>query len=646
MINAGRSASLIRDSLGVLPARKAFLLLLRLFAASAAIIPWAAMAQEDIEEVAVIGTYLKDPAFEMESQFSLEREELEMMMPAGPEQLLARLPGVSVYRPGGPGGVSEVFLRGAESNFTVVFIDGVRLNNPTNTRGGSFDFSALAANEIERVDIGTGAVSAIYGSDAMAGVVLIETAWPDPGHSAAYAEAGTESDWRVGAATAFGVNETTSLAMRVATADGGDGVEGSSLELTNVAARLEGQRSTGDNWQVNAWHVDRRRTSFPEVSGGPELAVLPDLETAEGEELSLSAMTGWTLSANWAAEIIASWSEIKDDIDTPPVPPGELDGQPAFTTVSDYQRGQLLWINRISTSARSQLAFGFDLVGETGRDEGIVDLGFVQLPNTYELQRNTVSGFLEFGYDWSESVSSTIAIRLDHTDNESNPSAKLGLAKEFPNSGSKLWARVANGFKLPSFFALGNPLFGNPNLVSEKATSLETGYDFGFGDGAEAGISVFTSKYKDLVDFDFENFTNINRGAVDISGVFLHVQSQFADTIWLGADATILDISSASGPLRRRPENTAGVNLTWQVSTAWSVNANARYVGERLITSIPTGDVLDGGYLIADATARYQYSEKLAVWLAIDNAFDTNYQDAPGFPAPGVRARLGAEVNF
>jgi len=382
------------------------------------------------------------------------------------------------------------------------------------------------------------------------------------------------------------------------------------------------------------------------VSGGPELAVLPDLETADGKETSLSAMTTWTFSGKWGAEIIASWTELKDDIDTPPVPPGELDGQPGFTTVSDYQRGQLLWINRLSTSARSQLAFGFDLVGESGRDDGMVDLGFVQLPNTYDLQRNTVSGFLEWGYDWSGSVASTIAVRLDHTDNASNPSAKIGLEKEFHNSGGKLWARVANGFKLPSFFALGNPLFGNPDLVSEKATSLETGYDFAIGAGSTAGISLFASKYKDLVDFDFETFTNINRGAVDISGVFLHAESQLGENLWLAADATFLDISSASGQLRRRPENTAGVNLTWKPSAAWSVNANARYVGERLITSIPTGDKLDGGYLIADATVRYRYSERLAVWLAIDNAFDTNYQDAPGFPAPGLGARLGAEMNF
>jgi outer membrane receptor protein involved in Fe transport len=121
---------------------------------------------------------------------------------------------------------------------------------------------------------------------------------------------------------------------------------------------------------------------------------------------------------------------------------------------------------------------------------------------------------------------------------------------------------------------------------------------------------------------------------------------QIAPTVWFGADATLSDISSDSGPLRRRPENTGGVNLTWRPTAAWSLDLAARYVDERLTTSIPTGDVVDGAYLVADATTRYRPSESLALWLAIDNAFDSNYHDAPGFPAQGLRARLGAELRF
>lgn len=617
-----------------------------LLAVAAGFAPWMVLAGDSLEEVVVLGTHLEDRTFLTETQISVDREQLETIMPAEPEQLLQRLPGVSVFRPGGPGGVSEIFLRGAESNFTAVFVDGVRLNNPTNTRGGSFDFSTLAVNEIERIDIGMGAMSAIYGSDAMAGVIRIETAWPEVGSQTAYAEGGTVSDWRAGAAASFGLSDATALGIRVSSMDGGDEIEGSSLKLTRLSSRLAGQLGNEGNWQLNLWHVDRSRTSFPEVSGGPELAVLPYLEKADGEELSLSAMMDWSPSDRWQVELIASWSQLEDDVDTPPVAPGELDGQPAFTSDSDYRRGQLLWINRFVTSDQSQLAFGVDLVDEEGKDDGTVDLGFAVLPNAYRLDRTTASAFLEWGYDWTASLTSTLAARLDHTEDETRTSGKIGLAKTFPALDGRLWASIADGFKLPSFFALGNPLFGNPDLKPEKVTSVEAGYDQRFDNGMEAGISLFASEYKDLVDFDFETFTNINFGKVDISGVFLYLQMQINPNLWFGVDATLTNISSDTDALRRRPDNTGGVNLTWRPSDAWSVDTALSYVGERLITSIPTGDVVDSAYLTADATARYQHSETLALWLAIDNLFDTNYQNAPGFPAPGIRARLGAELRF
>jgi outer membrane cobalamin receptor len=318
------------------------------------------------------------------------------------------------------------------------------------------------------------------------------------------------------------------------------------------------------------------------VSGGPERAVLPDLETAEGEETSLSAVLAWTPSKRWQAEIIASWAELEDEIDTPPDPPGELDGQPAFTGCGDYRRGQLLWINRLAIDGPADLAFGIDLVSEDGRDDGTVDLGFAVLPNSWRLERTTAAAFLEWGYGWPMGLETTLAGRLDHTGDESRASGKFGLAKPFQAVDGRLWASIADGFKLPSFFALGNPLFGNPELATEKVTSIEAGYDQDLGNGNEAGIALFASEYEDLVDFDFETFTNINRGQVDFTGVFLYLQLQIAPTVWFGADATLSDISSDSGPLRRRQENTGGINLTWRPTAAWSVDMAARYVDERL----------------------------------------------------------------
>ncbi|MEJ8567028.1 TonB-dependent receptor plug domain-containing protein [Elongatibacter sediminis] len=605
-------------------------------------------AQHDdpLEEVEVIGTYLADGAADAETRISLDRDELEAIMPSEPEQLLQRLPGVSVFRPGGAGGVSEIFLRGAESNFTAVYVDGMRLNDSANTRGGSFDFSTLAANDIGRVDIGMGAMSAIYGSDAMAGVIRIDTAYPEAGSGTVYAEAGTEDDWRAGAAGSLALGDRAALGLRISEVDGGDAVDGSSLDLTSISARLSGRRPGGDAWRIDVRHTDRSRTSYPEISGGPELALLPDLETAEGTQTGVSAQSDWTVSDNWQMEFLGNWVDIENHGSTPAVPPGLLDGQPAFTSDSEYRRGQLLWINRVRLGTRARLAFGLDLIEERGRDDGMVDFGFALLPNGFSLDRTTATGFVELANEWAAGLESTIAVRIDHTDVDTRLSGKLGLAKAIGANGGRLWARAANGFKLPSFFALGNPLFGNPDLKPEEVTSFELGYDLPLGDRAMAGISLFTSEYRDLVDFDFETFTNVNRGVIDIDGVHLYGRVQVSDAVWLRADATLTDISSAAGELRRRPETTGGLHLTWEPLPAWSVDAAARYIGERLITSIPTGDIRDDAYLMANVTVRYRATPFLALWLAVDNLFDSNYQDAPGFPAPGSRARLGAELRF
>ena len=99
--------------------------------------------------------------------------------------------------------MSEIFLRGAESNFTAVFLDGIRMNDSSNTRGGAVDLSMLAAGELERLDIAMGAMSAIYGSDAMAGVIRMDSAYPDDGRATVYGEAGTVEDWRVGASASL-----------------------------------------------------------------------------------------------------------------------------------------------------------------------------------------------------------------------------------------------------------------------------------------------------------------------------------------------------------------------------------------------------------------------------------------------------------
>lgn len=606
----------------------------------------AAENEQEIEEIQVVETRLDDDIFRIVEAVQFDADDLADVRPVDAEQLFQGLAGFSVSRPGGPGGVSEVFLRGAESNFTAVFVDGIRLNNPSNTRGGSFDFSMLGVYDIDRVDVAAGAMSAIYGADAMAGAIRIKSYWPEPGSPNLFLEAGSVDDWRAGAGVTFDIGDNLDWSMRASAVDGGNEIEGSSLRLDSFATRLAGRWPSGNAWELSVRNVQRERSSYPEVSGGPQLAVNRELEIADGDELSIAAVSRWDVTRTWQSDLFISASRIRDNAAVPGVAPGVLDGQPAFSTITRYERAQLLWVNRVDLPSGLHVVSGVDLVVEDGSDAGAVDLGFAVVPNAYELDRSLSSLFAELGKQWNGGFTASLAARLDHTAGKNRASGKIGFARTVSDTGSRLWGRIGNGFKLPSFFALGNPLFGNTELIEEKVRNAEIGYTHRFAGDSELIVSVFRNRYDDLVDFDFESFTNVNKGRIDVKGVELRSTLELSPTVQLAIDGTWSTIASKSGDLRRRPERLGGASLNWMLPRQWQLNVTARYVGARLITSIPTGDVNAAGFVIAGATARYDYTSGRAFWIAIDNAFAEDYQDAPGFPAPGARIRIGANLSF
>lgn len=603
----------------------------------------AQQAQPD--RIVVVGSRLAADGFGSGNIVVRDRAEIERSVPGDSEQLLSNIPGVSLFRPGGAGGVSEVFVRGGESNFTAVYVDGVRLNDTTNTRGGSFDFSTLPAFRVDRLELAPGAMSAIYGSDTMAGVILIETAWPERGELLARAEVGSESDWRADVGSTFALAGDSDLSLIGSAGDAGDEIEGATLESRSVGARL--RTGDGAGWTLVARLAERDRTSFPEVSGGPLLSVLREQETSETEQASFSAANGWSLSDDWTAELVISYAETEDDYRSPPIAPGVLDGQPAFTTVTDFSRTEVLFVNRIEIDPDLHVAFGLDHVIEDGRDDGTIDLGFI-VPAAYELDRDISSLFAEAGRHFGGGVDLSAAVRADRARGDTEVSGKLDVSKRFDGIDGRLWASAANGFKLPSFFALGNPLYGNPDLRPEQVDSIELGFDQQASDRVNYGVSLFRNEYEDLVDFDFETFTSINRASVDIDGVQARIDVAVSDSTGISFSATDLSIETGEGELGlpRRPEKLATVAVDRVLEGGWSVTGRVRHVGQRTISSIPTGVIEDGSYEVVDVAVRKASDDGLSWWVALDNLLDEDYRHAPGFPAPGAHVRFGAQISY
>ena len=136
----------------------------------------ATASTPELEELVVTGSYSPVASEQLSAQVTVVNQ--RQLQQLGGDNLigaLRQIPGLWIDEQGGPGGVTSINLRGAESNHTLVLLDGVPLNDPTNSRGGGFDLHAINMESIERIEIIRGAQSAIYGSDALAGVIHIIT---------------------------------------------------------------------------------------------------------------------------------------------------------------------------------------------------------------------------------------------------------------------------------------------------------------------------------------------------------------------------------------------------------------------------------------------------------------------------------------
>jgi outer membrane cobalamin receptor len=128
----------------------------------------------ELEPVVVTATVAPTPLGQTTAPVTIiSREQIAVQQATGVTDLLRQVPGVHIDQAGARGGISSVYVRGSDPNFTVVLIDGVKVNDPTNSRGGSFDFSTLSTDNIERIEIVRSPLSAVYGSDALGGVINI-----------------------------------------------------------------------------------------------------------------------------------------------------------------------------------------------------------------------------------------------------------------------------------------------------------------------------------------------------------------------------------------------------------------------------------------------------------------------------------------
>lgn len=624
-------------------------------AASMALAFHTAFAQSEtaaLDEVRVVSSRV--PATmgqEAESLTVITREQIERIGAAGGADLLRQVPGVQVDQLGGPGGISLVYIRGSDPNHVLVLVDGVRMNDPTNSRGGGFDFSSLDPSQIERIEILRGAASSIYGADAMGGVVNIVTRKDEPGGSANVAAGGlgyralnARSTWHVGAGTRFSVGAS-------ALHDGLE-PEGGRIKLNQLTLAGRVAPSVSSHLEVDLRHVQRSSSAFPDDSGGIELAGIRTLEQRSSYGTTLS-VRGLVDVDGWTVTLEGTGFQHRDVVDSPGVVSGLRNdfGIPASSSTTRYRRSGALLNAVRHLAGGSELAIGAEVQREHGSSNTIYELFSTSTPAEFDLHRSTGSAFTDLKWLAAPGLIIRAGLRHDAVQSAgSHTSPSVGAKLSVPRLGGHLKASYSAGFKPPSFFALGLPqaLGGNPDLKAEHSKGGSIGYDQPLGRIGELSAALFRRRYSDLVTFDNKTNQLVNADRVDVKGVEISIQLQVTDAVGLQGHYTrlISKVGPSEEPLRQRPGRRAGIQLDVKLHEGASLSWKVEYANEIFDSSIPTGNVFLRSYLRNDLSFSYAISSRLSLTAAIDNVADRTNRWYVGAPSLGRRGRVGARLTF
>lgn len=575
----------------------------------------------------------------------LDSEALSALNKAQLSDALRTLSGVLIEEQGGAGGLVAVSIRGGEGNFTKILLNGVALNDPTNVRGGSYDLNLLNDLEVDRIEVVKGPQSVIHGSDALAGVIHLVT--PKPGATMrpkVSFEGGQDgySNLRASAGADLG---SVGVFVNAGTRDSGDWVAGSERQVDFVNAMAAWSIGQNDDFTAQLHWLEGDRTSYPEQGGGPRLSVSPALERSDytSELAALTWARDW--NASFSSDIKVNSLRYEEQTDSPGIVP--YTSVPANGTDAVFKQTTVAWVNTAEFGNNHSLSFGADYRDESGDSKGYLDFGFL-IPTDYRLSRETTGVFLQWRSRLADALDLNLSTRYDDTDQGQNQhTSRFGLRYGL-TPALALRANWGQGFKLPSFFALGHALVGNPDLLPEEAKGFDLGAEWKLSDSSILGLTWFENRYTNLIDFDPQAFTNVNRDRVDTQGIELWGQWQSGENFSLdfALIKTVIEVAGSARELEGRPDWQANLGALWTLNSDLTMRLDYRWVGEVISSSLHTGQsfsqALDDQRQL-DWRLSWNATVNLRVNLAVDNVLDNDFETSVGFPNAGRMLRAGIQ---
>ncbi|NVN85989.1 MAG: TonB-dependent receptor [Rhodopseudomonas sp.] len=627
----------------------------------------AQFSPQQLPDLVVTADRTSEPISQTGSAISVVRgESIATNNPGSLVDALRDVPGLDITESGGPGSTTNIRLRGANTGQTLVMIDGIRVNDPT-AASGDFDFAMIAPAAIERVEVLKGPQSALYGSDAIGGVInIITRKGSGPAQVSLRGEGGS-----------YGTG-------------GGSGALSGSNGPWSYAFSGNGQRSDGFSRYgyripaIEAKFPNLERDGFSRIGGTARVGY----DAGEGVRLESGLLATQTRSAYDAAtgafpdtpssatrSLEQVWGRASVDslsgILTHNVSVSETHIDRAFNefsyktnmlpknttaTVSDYLADSMAaeYQGNLKLGPAGSLVFGAKAQHETA-DTYLTKLLPTAVPRTSQIaaSQDTNALFALWQLPIGERLTVTLGGRVDDVvDVARFETWRATAAYAIPETGTKLRGSAGTGAKAPTLYQLYAPIYGNTDLSPEHSFGYDAGVDQSLFNGrVTLSATWFGNKFNNLIDFTTDaanplgHYTNVSRaetyglelgGDIDLMPGLLRLKTAYT---YLHAVDLATDLT-----LSRRPRNLTRLALAITPTDKWLIEPRVTMVSKRF-SSANELNPLDP-YTRVDLFTEYRLDANWKLFARGENIFDAHYQEVVNFGTTGPAGYAGFNATW